>query len=167
MEIKAFRRKRHSFKESQTSAFRKGLHGGCVKIEADLKKSSKGNLVPIKPSIGGVKARRFLGFGGSQGKINSQIGGSSIKWEQWKALHNAIKDHGDGGQTRNSKAKVWESLDKLFLYCEKMNWTGAEFEDYKKNLDLFKKSMIVVLVSSQLIKSVFYIKDIRGRSQID
>ena len=116
-----------------------GLHGGGVKIEADIKKSHRGNLVPIKPSIGGVKARRFLGFCGSQGKINSQTGGSSIKWEQWKALHNAVKDHGDGEQTRNSKVKVWESLDKLFLYCEKINWTGAKFEDYKKIL-IYSKS---------------------------
>ena len=67
-----------------------------------------------------------------------------------EALHNAVKDHGDGGKTRNSKAKVWESLDKLFLSCEKMNWTSAEFEDYKKNLDLFKKSMIAAWTSHQM-----------------
>lgn len=127
-----------------------GLHGGNVKIEADIKKSGKGNLIPIKPSIGGVKARRFLGFRGTLGRINSRTGGSSIKWEQWKVLHNAIKDHGDGGQTRNRKAKVWEALDKVFLYCEKMKWTNAELEDYKKNLDLFKKSMIAAWTDHQI-----------------
>ena len=53
-----------------------GLHGGNVKIEADMKRSGKGNLVPIKPSIGGVKARRFLGFHGTLGSVNSRTGGS-------------------------------------------------------------------------------------------
>ena len=127
-----------------------GLHGGNVKIEADIKKSGKGNLVPIKPSIGGVKARRFLAFHGTLGKINSANGGSSIKWEQWKVLHNAIKDHGDGGQARNRKAKVWEALDNVFLYCEKMKWTNVELEDYKKNLDMFKKSMIAAWTDHQI-----------------
>ena len=37
-----------------------GLHGGDVHITKDFKKSTNGKEVPIKPSIGGVKARRFL-----------------------------------------------------------------------------------------------------------
>ena len=119
-----------------------GLHGGNVKIVADTKKSGKGNLVPIKPSIGGVKARRFLSCYKNLGKINARAGGSSIKWNQWKALHNAIKDHGDDGQMRNRKAEVWEALDKVFFYCEKVLWNGAELEDYKRYLAIFKKSMI-------------------------
>ena len=94
-----------------------------------------------KQSIGGVKARRFLGFHGQQGKFNSRTGGSSIKWNQWKALHNAIKDHGDEGQTRNRKAEVWEALDKVLLYCEKTKWTGFELEDYKQTLKIFKRKM--------------------------
>ena len=37
-----------------------GLHGGHVKIEKDIKMSgTRGNL-PAKPSMSGVKARRFL-----------------------------------------------------------------------------------------------------------
>ena len=118
-----------------------GSHGGNVKIEADMKRSGKGNLVPIKPSIGGVKAQRFMGYHGMPGSINSRTGGSSIKWSQWKALHNAIKDHGDQGESRNRKAKVWESLDKIFLCCERRKWTTADMDDYKQNLDIFKKSM--------------------------
>ena len=103
-----------------------GLHGGNVKIEADIKKYGKGNLVPIKPSIGGVKARRFLRFHGTLGRINSRSGGSTVKWEQWRVLHNAIKDHEDGGQARNRKSKVWEALDKVFQYSENMKWTNVE-----------------------------------------
>ena len=55
-----------------------GLHGGNVKIEADMKKSRKGDLTPMKPSIGGVKARRFLSFHGYIGNVNSRIGSSFI-----------------------------------------------------------------------------------------
>ena len=127
-----------------------GLHGGNVNIEANMKKSQNGNLIPMKPSIGGVKERRFLSFNGHIGKVNSRTGGSSIKWNQWKALCNAVKDHGDDGESRNRKAKVWEALDKVFLYCEKMNWTGAKLEDYKMNLDLFKKSMIAAWINHQI-----------------
>ena len=76
------------------------------------------------------------------GKINSRTGGSIVKWNQWKALHNAIKDHGDEGQSHNKKANVWEALDKVFLYCEKYNWTSVDLEDYKKTLNVFKNSMI-------------------------
>ena len=96
-----------------------------------MKKLGKGNLVPIKPSIGGVKARRFLSFHGTLGKVNSKIGGSSIKWSEWKALHNALNDHGDEGQLCNIKAKVWEALDKVLFYSEKTKWIGADLEDYK------------------------------------
>ena len=39
-----------------------GLHGGHVKIEEDNKQSKGGRKVPKKPSIGGVKAKRFLSF---------------------------------------------------------------------------------------------------------
>ena len=79
-----------------------GLLGSNVKIEDDMKKSQNGNLIPMKPSIVGVKARIFLSFHGHIGKVNSKIGGSSIKWNQWKALHNAVKDHGDDGESHTT-----------------------------------------------------------------
>ena len=96
-----------------------GLHGGNVKIEPDLQKLSTGNNVPKKSAIGGVKARHFLGFHGKLGKINDNHGGSNIKWNMWKALHNTVKDHGDDGKARNRKAKVWEALDAVFYSCDK------------------------------------------------
>ena len=37
-----------------------GLHGGNVKIEEDTKRSTSASKPPTKPSIRGVKARRFL-----------------------------------------------------------------------------------------------------------
>ena len=95
----------------------------------------------MKPSIKGVKARRFLSFHGHIGKVNSRIDGSSIKWNQWKALHNAIKDHTDDGESRNKKAEVWEALDKVFLYCERKNWTEHDLKEYKQVLNSFKKAM--------------------------
>ena len=68
-----------------------------------------------------MKARRFLTFNGDLGKINSKRG-STIKYEQWKVLHNAIKDHTDGGLARTRKAEVWKALDEVFALCDKKIW---------------------------------------------
>ena len=94
-----------------------GLHGGKVKIIADPKRSTETHQVPCKPSIGGVKARRFLSFNGDLGKINSKHG-STVKYGQWKVLHNAIKDHADGGHARTRKSEVWKALDEVFALCD-------------------------------------------------
>ena len=45
-----------------------GLHGGHVKIVADIKRSTTSSEVPVKPYISGVKARHFFGFHGEHGK---------------------------------------------------------------------------------------------------
>ena len=95
-----------------------GLHGGQVKIVADTKRSTTSHQVPIKRSLGGVKARRSLSFHGELGKINRNHKFSAIKYGLWKKLHNTIKDHGDNSEARNQKAQVWISLDKV-----------AEFKD--------------------------------------
>ena len=118
-----------------------GLHGGNVKIETDQKKSRTGNNVPRKPSVGGVKARRFLGFHGEVGKINRERGESNIKWNMWKLLHNAVKDHGDDGNARNRKARVWEALDSVFLYCDKRYWSPKDETAFRKELNNFIKAM--------------------------
>ena len=71
------------------------LHGGDVHMTKDLKKSTNGKEVPIKPSIGGVKARRFLSC--PQNTTRKQDGQSQyvsrIKYNVWKQVHNAVKDH--------------------------------------------------------------------------
>ena len=67
-----------------------GLHGGQVKIVADTKQSTASHQVPIKPSLGGVKARRFLLFHGELGKINQNRNFSTIKYGLWKRLHSQI-----------------------------------------------------------------------------
>ena len=117
-----------------------GLHGGKVKIIADPKRSTKTHKVPCKPSIGGVKARRFLTFNGELGKINSKQG-STIKYGQWKVLHNAIKDHVDGGFARTRKAKVWKALDELFSLCDKKTWEDGYTVHLRKALSKFGQSM--------------------------
>ena len=92
-----------------------GLHGGDVHITKDLKKSTNGKEVPIKPSIGGVKARRFLSrpqnITRNQGRQSQYI--SRVKYNVWKRVHNAVKDHQADGMARDVKAEVWRSLDKL------------------------------------------------------
>ena len=74
------------------------------------------------------------------GKINSRTGGSIVKWNQWKALHNAIKDHDDEGQSRNKKADVWKMIDKLFEFMEKKMWSGSELKILTSILESWKKA---------------------------
>ena len=117
-----------------------GLHGGKVKIIADPKRSTETHKVPCKPSIGGVKARRFLSFNGELGKINSKHG-SMIKYGQWKVLHNAIKDHADGGRARTRKGEVWKALDDVFALCDKKTWEDSNTIQLREVLSKFGKAM--------------------------
>ena len=117
-----------------------GLHGGKVKIIADPKRSTETHKVPCKPSIGGVKARRFLSFNGELGKINSKHG-STIKYGQWKVLHNAIKDHADGGRARTRKGEVWKALDDVFALCDKKTWEDSNTIQLREVLSKFGKAM--------------------------
>ena len=105
-----------------------GLHGGNVKIVKDMKKSSNEREVPLKPSIGGVKARRFLSkiTTTDQAKATKPTNVtyvSKIQYQQWRRLHNAVKDQ--EGASRNAKAEVWQTVDVLFQMCEKGKWTKA------------------------------------------
>lgn len=118
-----------------------GLHGGQVKIVADTKRSTASHQVPIKPSLGGVKARRFLSFHGEQGKINKNRQFSTIKYGLWKKLHNAVKDHGDNGEARNRKAEVWISLDEVFRMLDMKVWKRDDILKLKMALRTFGKSM--------------------------
>ena len=83
-----------------------GLHGGKVKIISCPKRSTTSHEVPIKPSLGGVKARRFLSYNGSNARINKDGNPSTIKYNLWKKMHNAVKDHANKGEARNHKAEV-------------------------------------------------------------
>lgn len=101
-----------------------GLHGGNVRILKDMKKSTNEKDVPMKPSISGLKARRFLSKPihlvrqkkTKTGKVYTSNYISKIHYEQWKRVHNAIKDH--ESRSKNSKAEVWRSVDVLFRMCE-------------------------------------------------
>ena len=118
-----------------------GLHGGQVKIVADTKRSTTSHQVPIKPSLGGVKARRFLSFHGQLGKINLNRNFSTTKYGLWKKLHNAVKDHGDNGEARNRKAQVWISLDEVFKLLSLKTWKQNDILRLQMALHSFGKSM--------------------------
>lgn len=118
-----------------------GLHGGHVKIEKDEKKSKDGRDVPKKPSIGGVKARRFLSMPISEDNTR-RVRIQSVRYNRWKCMHNAVVDHADDGQARSRKANVWKSLDTVFKFCDKKVWTTQDHQIFRKALDEFKKSMI-------------------------
>ena len=118
-----------------------GIHGGKVEIVPCKKRSTESHEVPIKPSLGGVKARRFLSFHGELGKINKNRDFSTIKYGLWKKLHNAVKDHANSSEARNRKAEAWISLDEVFFLLDKKLWT--QDDNLKLNLALqsFGKSM--------------------------
>ena len=118
-----------------------GLHGGHVKIVADTKRSTTSSEVPVKPSIGGVKARHFFAFHGEHGKINKRQNFSTINYNLWKKLHNAVKDHGDKGAARNRKAEVWISLDEVFRMLDNRVWNKTELLKLKLALISFGKCM--------------------------
>ena len=82
-----------------------------------------------------------MGFHGEVGKINREYGESNIKWNMWKLLHNAVKDHGDDGNARNRKARVWEALDSVFLHCDKRYWSPKDETAFRKELKNFIKAM--------------------------
>ena len=113
-----------------------GLHGGNVQIVKDMKKSSNEKDVPMKPSIGGVKARRFLSkiIGNDQERVRKAKKStyrSKIHYQQWKKLHNAVKDQ--EGSSRNAKAQVWKTIDVLFQMCEKVKSTNEDKKRFQEN----------------------------------
>ena len=118
-----------------------GLHGGHVKIVADTKRSTSTSEVPVKPSIGGVKARHFFAFHGEHGKINKSQNSTTTNYNLWKKLHSAVKDHSDKGAARNRKAEVWISLDEVFKMLDNRRWNKTELLKLKLALRSFGKSM--------------------------
>lgn len=91
-----------------------GLHGGKVKIIACPKISTTSHEVPIKPSLGGVKARRFLSYNGSNARINKDGNPSTIKYNLWKKMHNAVKDHANKGEQETIKQKSGYTWTRYF-----------------------------------------------------
>ncbi|KAI5078400.1 hypothetical protein GOP47_0006071 [Adiantum capillus-veneris] len=133
-----------------------GLHGGNVKIQRDEKRSTAEKDVPCKPSIGGVKARRFLSKPQGtrdpkltkHGKIYNTSYVSKVEYQSWKKLHIAVKDHEP--TTRNGKAEVWRSIDILFLMCDKDDWSQGDMNKFKENLNLLKKSFKTAWTDTQI-----------------
>ena len=110
-----------------------GLHGGNVKIEEDTKRSTSTSKPPTKPSIGGVKARRFLSCFRKDGQ-NPEM------FDKWKDLHNVVKDRAGRGAVQNKKANVWIHLNKIFNYLEKDTWSTNDLNMFQNTLETWKKS---------------------------
>lgn len=123
-----------------------GLHGGNVQIQTDTKLSTKEKDVPNKPSMGGVKARRFLSKPQilyhakltKLGKSYTTAHNSTIEYQLWKKVHLAVKDH--EAASRNAKADVWKSIDTLFQLCDQSKWSEREKRILYDCLHLFKKA---------------------------
>ena len=115
-----------------------GLHGGNVKIEEDPKMSQGRYKVPRKASIGGVKARRFLGFS----LKDSDREEKRNMFNKWKQLHKVVKDNAGGGTIQNHKAVVWKSLDKIFHYLEQHSMDESKVQALQEALLDWKKSYL-------------------------
>ena len=86
---------------------RYGLHRGDVHIVIDLKKSKNEKDVPIKPSIGGVKAKRFLFEPHWEGQHPTRLRYvTRVRYNLWRCVHNAITDDEVDGIVRNMKVEV-------------------------------------------------------------
>ena len=59
----------------------------------------------------------------------------------WKQVHNVVKDHRADGMARDVKAKVWKSLDKLFVYCNKVSWNKNDQQAFQEEVKNFGKAM--------------------------
>ena len=133
--------RRKAIESMERVLFDIGLQGKNVKITKDLKKSTNGQDVPCKPSIGGAKARRFLSQTRNKTTMNKGIlHNSTVKYDVWRAVHNAVKDHEANGVARTSKAAVWESLDVIFKYCDKQKIHKPDIEALEEHIRKFGKS---------------------------
>lgn len=120
-----------------------GLHGGNVKLEVDEKRSKGGKCIPKKVSISGVKARKFLSMPAQSEDANDVTTTRRVlSYNKWKAVHNAVVDHADQGRARARKAEVWKSLDTVFKFCDKRQWSNEDHTFFQRALENFKTSMI-------------------------
>ena len=108
-----------------------GLHGGHVKIEKDIKRSGTRGNIPAKPSISGVKARRFL---------ENKCGHGC--WGLYEQLIDAEDDRTSGGRESSRKKKcAWRSLSSLFLLMEKDKFMDGDAIAFQEVVTDFIKAM--------------------------
>lgn len=121
-----------------------GLHGGHVKIEQDVKRSTRGKDVPKKLSVNGVKARRFLSMPAQSHRSIDQRAHARRQalFNKWRCVHNAVVDHADSVAPRTRKANVWKCIDMIYKYCDLKTWKNEDFNLFQKALDNFHKLMI-------------------------
>ena len=66
---------------------------------------------------------------------------SKVKCNVWKQVHNVVKDHQAHGMAQDVKAKVWKSLDKLFVFCDKVSWNKNDQLTFEEEVKNFRKTM--------------------------
>ena len=134
----------------------------AVQITKDLKTSIIKMEIPIKPSIGGLKVRRFLSHPKREKKlIKKSHYVSRVNYGLWKIFHNAIKGYEVDGLARNVKADVWKSLEKLFIFCNKHNWSKKDHhsfeEDAKTCVKSMKKTWIACNITHYMVRNLLFI----------
>ena len=113
-----------------------------MQIKLDEKRSKNGRSISKKVFVSGVKAKRFLSLQADED--SSEIGNTTkmLNYNRWKSVHNAMVDHADNGQARSRKAMVWKSLDTIFKFCGKKQWSANDHISYKRALEDFKNLML-------------------------
>lgn len=125
------------------------LHGGNVQIEQDQKLSTSEKDLPKKVSVGGVKARRFLSRpAANTTKKRATNHVSRIEYQQWRKLHNAVKDH--EAASRNAKSEVWHAIDNIFGMCDKESWSTPDIKVFQAHLLQLKKQFIAAWTENNI-----------------
>ena len=103
--------------------------GGNVRIEEDPKRSQGRYKVPRKASIGGVKARRFLGFSLKDCEREEK----KIMFNQWKHLHRVVKDNAAGvGQSIITRQTCGNHSIKFFIMWSSILGTQCKSLHFKR-----------------------------------
>ena len=64
-------------------------------------------------------------------------------FNQWKDIYNVVKDNANGDSIQNRKADVWISLDKVFAFMEKKEWSNNSLESFGNILETWKNAFII------------------------
>ncbi len=109
-----------------------GLHGGCVKLEKDMKRSGK-QSVPAKVSIGGDRARHFL--------KNTDPKRKGL-WEFGLKLVLAERDRTSRANAIKKKMDSWNALSDLNVLLQKRWLTSSNKSAFRDVVTKFTKSYI-------------------------
>ena len=103
-----------------------GFHGGQVQLRKDPNLSGNSRDVLADVSMGGAKARRFLG-NHDQKQLNCM-------WECWKELCIITTNVKSMPQMKNRRMEVWKRLDTFLKILRIQKKTATYVVDYNESI---------------------------------